>query len=152
MKTKFINAHWYEKPVQLWIDGRMFHTARGPYGHSGEHVEAQRATVEHADFGEWLREVKELFVDRMKAHWHQCHLAVGVYCKAGTNRSVTRARLIAEILKRDGTFIVGNPKFLQFKYWTDKRKVCDCSCEGCWAQNPQKKEIFDRAYEIWCRV
>ena len=139
--------HWIGEEINMWVDARMFHSCKElcPSGHSGEHDECIKQVIEHGYFGRWLSDVKDRFMTTDPEETGP-HMKIAVACRAGTNRSVSAARIFTEILK-ESHFIVGAPVHLSQHEW-GRKGMCSGNCSNC-KPNAAKKEHFRKAIEMW---
>ena len=148
IEAKFYARFPWVTDINIWSDARRFHVpkSRSPYNHTGEHDVAIQEVVRHSHFGRWISHMKE----QIKAHnaKESPHLRIAVFCRMGTNRSVSAARVLVTILAR-ANFVVGNPEYLNEHRWA-RKGICS-TCMRC-RRNPLHEPLFQEAIEKWNRV
>ena len=146
--------HWIEKVIGIWADSRMFHEEKQHGNCSGQHDEAVAKTVDHNEFGCWLRDVKSQIMAIVDGgHSEKApngNLTIVTFCRQGNNRSVSTAFLLVGILKSLGIFVVGRPTYLSMPSWK-RKSICLLKCKNCQADTAEKKHAIDKAIGYWHR-
>ena len=75
-----------------------------------------------------------------------CKNDIGFCCIAGIHRAPAAARVVREMLKRDG-FATSGPLHLSKESWK-ARNICS-GCVECAVDNSLKQALFDIAYAKW---
>ena len=141
--TKKLAGFCPGKVVNLMMDARWFHWPRGPKGHVGLHTTAIEQVSSHNYFWNWLNLAHKGF-----ASWDfqkDGTLTYGVVCKAGVNRSVSCAYLLAECLRQHCDIV--EVEHLSEYTWPH-RKLC-YSCGQCAGTTQRKVEAVKYAKFCW---
>ena len=122
IQSSFYSKFKWLNDVSIWLDARRFHVpkTRSPENHTGEHDIAIREVVHHSHFGRWLSETKEVIKNHNATETP--HLRIAVFCRMGTNRSVSAGRILVEILAKKG-YVVGNPEYLNEHRWARRMNL-----------------------------
>ena len=147
-QAKFHAKFNWLSEINIWSDARRFHVpkTRSPYNHTGAHDVAIREVVRHSYFGRWLSHMKEMILH------HEANgpprLNIGVFCRMGTNRSVSASRILVEILA-SRNYMVDTPEYMNEHRWI-RRNICSY-CDRC-RRNAKHEPLFQEAIDKWNRV
>ena len=142
-KLKRKLQHFYDVNADQLVDARLFHFPKVEKPHIGEHYKFLQDLVKHKYFGWWLGGVHYDFEHRQAKDQH----VIVTFCRQGIHRSLGTARIIAEILRRQG-FDVEEPYSLT-PYREFSAKFCPVSCHECSPFFPGKCASFAVASDLW---
>ena len=143
----------FDIDLDMAVDARKpFAHPRCKWGHNGHHDAFIESCVNNPDFKDWLAMVKRDF-DMIAKTWdpNECfHL--GVYCKAGTNRSVAMSLVLWTIFDQLGYNCYPVIHRSQESGLWAQRNACDSSCATCQngsSATSKKKRALWKAFKAW---
>ena len=148
---------YFKVDLHVIIDcRRQFNKPKCKRGHNGHHDAFISGIVAKPEFKDWLAEVKETFMKAHEDHNPDETFHVGLFCKAGSNRSVACSLLLETIWKRawNSGYTVLPVIHRSQEFW-EARGICNSECETCVnGENMtfKKFEALRKACHTWNEV
>ena len=108
---------------------RPFRKPRCKRRHNGHHDEFIEGVVAKPEFKHWLANVKGNFVKKHKVHNPNDTFHIGLFCRAGNNRSVGCSLILATIWDFHGYTVL--PVIHRSRVFWKDRGICNSECVTC---------------------
>ena len=121
---------YFKVDLHVIIDcRRQFNKPKCKRGHNGHHDEFIEGVVAKPEFKEWLANVKGNFMKEHKVHNPDDTFHIGLFCKAGNNRSVGCSLILATIWDFHGYTVL--PVIHRSQAFWEARGICNSECVTC---------------------